>query len=130
VRPAPHAGPTIEPRLAELEQRSTQLVESVLKTLRGQVEELARKSLEEFHQKAESIIQDAEGRMRDGLQQAYEDSAASLMDLRTNLMDQLASRGAQLIRSTEDSMRTRLRSQSAVENRTAPEEPPEQPLNK
>lgn len=125
VRPAPVADPVIDPRLAELERRSTQLVESVLNTLRGQAEALARKSLEEFRQQAESIIQEAEGRLRNGLQQAYEDSAASLMDLRTNLMDQLASRGAQLIRSAEDSMRTRLRSQPAVEDKTAPANPPQ-----
>lgn len=124
VGPTAVADPSIEQRLAELERRSTQLVESTLKALRGQAEQLSRKSLEEFRQQAESIIQEAEGRMRNGLQQAYEDSAASLMDLRTNLMDQLASRGAQLIRSTEDSMRTRLRGQPAIEDKTAPAIPP------
>ena len=120
----------VEQRLAELDRRSTQLVESVFEILRGQAEELTRNSLEEFRQQVDALIQDAEGRMRQGLQQAYEDSAASLMDLRTDLMDQMALRGAQVIRSTEDTLRTRLRSQFAIEDRTLPVKPPAQVAKK
>jgi len=131
VGPAPVAGPPIEQqRLAELERRSTQLVESVLDILRGQAEELTRNSLEEFRQQVDALLRDAEGRLRQGLQQVYEDSAASLIDLRTDLMDQMASRGAKMIRSTEDILRTRLRSQLAVEDKTAPVRPPEKVTEK
>jgi len=130
VRPAPVAGPTIEQRLAELERRSTRLVESVLDIMRGQAEELTRNSLEEFRQQVDALIQDAEGRLREGLQQAYDESAASLIGLRTDLMEQMASRGAQMVRSSEDTLRTRLRSQLAVEDKTAPVRPPDQPPNK
>jgi hypothetical protein len=125
MRPAPVAGPTVDQRLAELERRSAQLVESVLDIMRGQVEELTRNSLEEFRQQVEVLIEDSEGRLRQGLQRAYEESAASLIALRTDLMDQMSSRGAQIIRSTEDTLRTRLRSQLAVEDKTAPLQPPQ-----
>ena len=130
VQPAPVAGPTVEQRLAELERRATQLVESVLDIMRGQAEELTRNSLEEFRQQVDVLIQDSEGRLRQGLQQAYEESAASLIGLRTDLMEQMSSRGAQMIRSTEDTLRTRLRNQLAVEDKTAPVKPPEQVAEK
>jgi hypothetical protein len=119
------AGPTIEQRLAELERRSTQLVESVLDIMRGQAEELTRTSLEEFRQQVEALIQDSEMRMRQGLLQAYEESAASLVGLRTDLMEQMATRGAQMLRSTEDTLRTMLLNQSAAVDKTAPIKPPE-----
>ena len=125
VQPAPVAGPTIEKRLAELERRSTQLVESVLDILRGQAEQFTRSSLEEFRQQVDALIQDAEVRMREGLLQAYEESAGSLVGLRTDLMEQMASRGAQMIRSTEDTLRTRLLSQLAAGEKAAPIRPPE-----
>ena len=102
VRPAVRAGPTVDQRLAELERRSTQLVESVLDIMRGQAEELTRNSLEEFRQQVDALIQDSEVRMRQGLMQAYEESAASLTNLRTDLMEQITARGAQIVRSTED----------------------------
>jgi uncharacterized protein YukE len=130
ARPAPVAGPTIEQRLAELEKRSTQLVESVLDIMRGQAEELTRNSLEEFRQQVDALIQDAEGRLRQGFQQAYEESAASLIGLRTDLMEQMSSRGAQMIRSSEDTLRTRLRGQMPFEETTAPAKPPEKVTGK
>jgi DNA anti-recombination protein RmuC len=124
-RPAPVAGPTIEQRLSELERRSTQLVESVLDILRGQAEEITRNSLDEFRQQVDALIQDAEARLRLGLKKAYEESAGSLISLRADLMEQMSSRGAQMIRSTEDSLRTRLRSKLANEAKPAPAKPPE-----
>jgi ElaB/YqjD/DUF883 family membrane-anchored ribosome-binding protein len=128
--PAPVAGPTIEQRLAELERRSTLLVDSVLDILRGQAEELTRNSLDEFRQQVDALIQDAEARLRQGLRQAYEESASSLIGLRTDLMEQMASRGAQMIRSTEDTLRTRLRSQLAFEEKTAPAKRPDKVAEK
>ncbi len=128
VRPAPPppvAGPTTEQRLAELERRATQLVESVLDIMRGQAEELTRNCLEEFRQQVDALIEDGEGRLREGFQQASEESSASLIGLRTDLMEQMTSRAAQLIRSIEDSLRTRLRSQLAGADKTAPVKPPE-----
>ena len=125
VEPPAVVGPTVEQRLAELEQRATQLVESVLDIMRGQAEELTRNSLEEFRAQVDVLIQDSEGRLRQGLQQAYEESAASLIGLRTDLMEQMSSRGAQMIRSTEETLRSRLRSQLAVEDKTTPVKPPQ-----
>jgi exonuclease VII large subunit len=130
ARPAPVAGPTIEQRLAELERRSTQLVESVLDIMRGQAEELTRNILEEFRQQVDALIQDGEVRLRQGLQQAYEESAASLIGLRTDLMEQMASRGSQIVRTTEDTLRTRLRGQLAIEEKSIPAKPPEKVAEK
>lgn len=130
IVPAPVAAPAVslpavEQRLAELERRATQLVESVLDIMRGQAEELTRNSLEEFRQQVDVLISDAEGRLRQNLQQAYEESAASLIGLRTDLIEQISSRGAQMIRSTEDTLRTRLRNQIALDEKSAPVKPPQ-----
>jgi hypothetical protein len=126
--PFPEVSPTVDQRLAELERRSTQLVESVLDILRGQAEELTRSCLEEFRQQVNALIQDSEAQLRRGLQQTYEESAGFLIGLRKDLMDQMASRGAQLIRSTEDLLRTRLLSQFPLEDKSP--KPPEPAIKK
>ena len=120
----------MEQRLTELERRSTQLVESVLDILRGQAEEITRNSLEEFRQQMDALIQDAEARLRTGLQQEYEGSAASLIGLRTDLMEQITTRAAQVVRSTEDNLRIRLINQAAVGENAAPVKPPEPVIDK
>jgi hypothetical protein len=124
ARPVPVANPTVDQRLAELERRSTQLVESVLDIMRGQAEQLTRSCLEEFRQQVEALIQDSEVRLREGLKQSYEESAHSLIGLRTDLMEQMSSRIGQMVRSSEDTLRTRLRTHSAGEDKTAPAKPP------
>ena len=131
MRPPAVMTPSIEQRLAELEQRSQQLVDSVLDILRSQAEELTRTSLEVFRQQIEALVYDTEQRLRQGLQQSYEESASSLISLRSDLMDQLAARSAQLIRSTEDSLRARFREMLSLQARAAgPAQPPEPPVNK
>lgn len=45
--------------------------------------------------------------------------------MRTDLMEQMSSRGAQMIRSTEDTLRSRLRNPLAVEDKAAPIKPPQ-----
>jgi hypothetical protein len=100
-------------------------MDGVLDILRGQAEELTRISLEEFRQQMEAMILASEGRLRQGLQQTYEKSVASLIGLRSDLMEQMASRGAQLVRSTEEAMRARLGSQVAEEDADSPAKPPD-----
>ena len=107
------AEPLMEQRLAELERCSDQLVASVLDILRGQAEDHTRRSLEEFRKQMEALTQDAVTRARLSLQQSYEEHAGSLIGLRTDLMEQMASRGAQLIQSTEDALRARLQANRA-----------------
>jgi hypothetical protein len=122
-RPVPAASAPLDPRLADLERRATQLMEAVLDILRGQAEELTRISLEEFRQQMDAMVVDSESRLRQGLQQTYEKSVASLISLRSDLMEQMAARGAQMVRSTEEAMRARLRSQ--LPTKGAAPKPPE-----
>jgi len=103
------AVPSVDQRLLDLERRSQQLVESTLDILRTQAEDLTRSSLEEFRAQVEVLLKDAEGRLREGFQQSYDESAAALVALRADLTEQMGSRGAQLIRSAEEALRTRVR---------------------
>jgi hypothetical protein len=121
--PTPDAGLTVEQRLTDLERGSTQFMESVLDMMRGQAEEFTRICLQEFKQQVDALIQDAEGRVRQDLQKMYEESAASLIGLRTDLMGQMASRGAQMIRAAEDSLRARFRSQLTGEDKAVSAKP-------
>jgi hypothetical protein len=123
-RPAKVSYPTAEQRLAELEQHSTKLMESALEILRGQVEELTRNSLEEFRQQVDALLQDADLRQREGLQQSYEELSNSLIGLREDLMEQMASRSAEMARSAEEILRTPLGSQSGGPEQVASPKPP------
>jgi len=118
-RVAPPVVPSVDQRLADLERRSQQLVESTLDILRSQAEELTRSSLEEFRAQVEVLLKDAEERLREGFQQSYDESAAALVALRADLTEQMGSRGAQLVRSAEEALRTRVRELFAAQDRGA-----------
>lgn len=121
---------TVEQRLGEFERRAQQLVESVLEILRTQAEELTRSSLEEFRAQVDVLIRDAEERLREGSQQSYEESAASLIGLRADLAEQMTSRSAQLIRSADDALRTRFRELFGTRSKVVPPKPTEQASRK
>jgi len=89
-------------------------VESALDSLRRQAEEYTRSSLGEFHQRMDALIRDSETRIRQELQQSYENSAGSLIALRTDLTEQMAARGSQMIRSIENALRERLLDDGAL----------------
>jgi hypothetical protein len=130
VRMPPPVLPTVDQRLAEFERRSQQLVESVLDILRTQAEELTRSSLEEFRAQVDVLIRDAEERLREGSQQSYEESAASLIGLRADLTEQMTSRSAQLIRSADEALRTRFRELFGTQSKVVPPKPTEQTSRK
>lgn len=118
VWPRHEGGSTNEERLAELDRRAKQIVESALDSLRRQADEYTRSSVEEFHQRMDALIQDSEARMRQALRQSYEESAGELIALRADLMEQMAARGSQWARSIEDTLRAQL-----LNNGTLREEP-------
>ncbi len=115
--PAAHAA---DQRLADFERRSHQVVESILNILRAQAEELTRSSLEEFRAQVDALLRDAEQRLREGFQQAYDEAAAALVALRTDLTDQINAHGAQLIRSAEEVLRNHFRELAATQATPAP----------
>ncbi len=100
---------TVDLRLAELEGRSAQLLESFLDIMHSQAEEITRTCLEELRQQVEVLLRDAEERLRQSIHQSYEASASSLTGLGGDLVDQMTSRSAQLIRSAEETLRARYR---------------------
>jgi hypothetical protein len=121
---------TVDLRLAELEGRSAQLLESFLDIMRSQAEEITRTSLEELRQQVEVLLRDAEERLRQSIHQSYEASAASLTGLGCDLIDQMTSRSAQLIRSAEETLRASLRELPGSQDRAAPAQSPKQASQK
>jgi len=120
VRMPPPALPSVDQRLSDFERRAQQLVESVLEILRTQAQELTRSSLEEFRAQVDVLIRDAEERLREGSQQSYEESAASLIGLRADLTEQMSSRSAQLIHSADEALRTRFRELFGAQSKVVP----------
>jgi hypothetical protein len=112
--------------LAELEQRSTRLVDSVLDILRSQAEELTRASLEVFRHQVEALVCDMEQRLRREMRESYEESASALVSLRKDIMEQMTARGTELARATEEALRNRFRELLDAERETAAEKPGEQ----
>lgn len=123
--PIPPPAASVEQGPAELEQRSTQLVSSVLDIVRGQAEEITRASLEVFRQQVEALIYDVEQRLRRELRESYEESASSLVSLRKDIMEQMTARGAQLVRSADEILRNRFRELLTAQERAAPAKPAE-----
>lgn len=117
---------TVDLRLAELEGRSAQLLESFLDIMYSQAEEITRTCLEELRQQVEVLLRDAEERLRQSLHQSYEASASSLTGLESDLIDQMTSRSAQLIRSAEEALRARSRELLGTQARGAAAESAEQ----
>jgi len=124
-RVAPPAAASVDQRLAELERRSQQLVESALDIVRTQVEEVTLSSLEEFRAQVEVLIRDAEERLREGFQQSYDESSSALVALRADLTEQMTARGQQLLRSAEEALRGRFRELFATQGRAPAPKPPE-----
>jgi ElaB/YqjD/DUF883 family membrane-anchored ribosome-binding protein len=122
--------PTVDQRLADFERRAQQLVESVLEILRTQAEELTRSSLEELRAQVDVLVRDAEERLREGSQQSYEESAASLMGLRADLTEQMTARSAQLIHSADEALRARFRELFGTQSKAAPPKPTERASRK
>ncbi len=121
---------TVDLRLAELEGRSAQLLESFLDIMYSQAEEITRTCLEEFRQQVEVLLRDAEERLRQSIHQSHEAAASSLTGLEGDLIDQMASRSAQLIRSAEEALRARSRELLGTQDRPAPAQPSKQASQK
>jgi hypothetical protein len=121
---------TVDLRLAELEGRSARLLETFLDIMRTEAEEVARTSLEEFRQQVEVLLRDAEDRLRQSIHQSHEASASSLTRLGGDLIEQMTSRNAQLIRSAEETLRTRLRELLGTQDRAARTPSPKQASQK
>ena len=119
--------PSVDQRLAELERRSQQLVESALDIVRAQVEEVTRSGLEDFRAQVDVLIRDAEERMREGFQQSYDESSAALVAVRGDLTEQLTQRGQQLVRSAEEALRGRFRELIAAQGRAPAPAPAAKP---
>ena len=128
---APVAAPAAKPQApapsasADLEQRSADLAESVLKLLRGQAAGILRESLREFEerlqflergveariiQQAEKAIEDVGARVASGADKTVADTEIALARLRRELLEQLTARAERAILSAEVTMREKIAS--------------------
>jgi len=123
--PAPASVPVINVQLAELEQRSAQIMESVLQIVRNQTEEVARDSVEAFRQQVEILVRDAEGRIRWRAEQSYDEMESWLTTLRADLAEQLAHRTEQIVASVDEVLREKVGELFATLLKSSPGKPAE-----
>ncbi len=109
---APKAAPTAaragNSHLAELEDRSWQLMDSVLQVLRDQTEELVRGTLEEFREQVEALVRDAESRLKQRADESYADAESSINTLRHDLTEQLNHRTEEIVESARKALHVRV----------------------
>ncbi len=105
---SPAAAHPTDDRLAELEDRSWQLMDSVLQVLRDQTEELVGGSLEEFRQQVEALVRDAELRLKERAEESYGQVESSIHTLREDLADQLAHRTDEIVESARAALHARV----------------------
>lgn len=96
------------PRLGELEDRSWQLMDSVLQTLRDQAEELVRGTLEEFRQQVQALVRDAEECLKRRTEESYAEVESSVNTLRGDLADQLTHRAEEIVVSAREALHARV----------------------
>jgi hypothetical protein len=128
--PAAPSGPSIDLQLADLEMRSAQMMESVLQIIRTQAEQIVANTLQEFRQQVGALTKDAEERLRQRAEQAYDDVASSLTTLRADLAEQLTQRTEQVVGSAEEALRAKVGELFATLLKPAPSKPAEPPPRK
>lgn len=110
----PAAGPSSAAPLTDLEDRSWQLMDTVLQALREQTEELVRGTLEEFREQVEVVVRDAESRLKQRAEESYLDVEASVHTLRVDMADQLTHRTEDVVRSAETALHARVEEMFSV----------------
>jgi vacuolar-type H+-ATPase subunit H len=105
---APAAAPGGDSHLAELEDRSWQLMDSVLQVLRDQTEELVRGTLEEFREQVEALVRDAESRLKQRADESYAGVESSINTLRHDLTEQLNHRTEEIVESAKKALQVRV----------------------
>ncbi len=121
-REPPASASAADPQLADLEDRSWQMMDSVLQVLRDQAEELVRGTLEEFRQQVQALTQDAEDRLKQRTEQSYEDVEASIDTLRRDMADQLTHRQEEIVEASKEALHARVEEMLAA--MLSPNKPP------
>ncbi len=96
------------PTTTELEQRSSELVESVLALLRRQASGILRESLKEFEDRLKAMEAGAEERMAQHSSEALAGAEISLNQLRQEMLEQIRAQAEQAAVFAEDSIRERV----------------------
>jgi hypothetical protein len=94
--------------LTEVEERSWQLMDSVLQVLRDQTEELIRGALEEFRQQVGALVKDGEKRLKQRAEQSYADVESSISTLRRDIAEQLTQRTGEIVESAQQAVQERV----------------------
>jgi len=127
-REPPASASAADPQLAELEDRSWQMMDSVLQVLRDQAEELVRGVLEEFRQQVQALTQDAEDRLKRRTEQSYDDVEASINTLRRDMAEQMTQRQEEIVESSKEALHARVEEMLAA--MLSPNKPPKSPSSR
>ncbi len=94
--------------MTDLEQRSSELVESVLMLLRRQAAGILRDSLKEFEDRLRVLQADAQEGLTQRSEKTVDDAEVSLGKLRQDMLEQITAQARQAVVFTEDNLRERI----------------------
>lgn len=100
--------PIIDSQPASWEQQSPELVESVLQTVRQQVQTLMNNALRQFENRLKQMEAEAGNRTEQRSEKALADVAAVVETLRADIAAQLTAHGAQVVDSAEQELHARV----------------------
>lgn len=112
------------PTNLDLEQRSSELLESVLALLRRQASGILRESLKDFEDRLKVLETEAEERMARHSGEALAGAEISLKQLRKEMLEQIRAQAEQAVVFAEDSIRERVGELFLPHSKTSHDLPP------
>jgi hypothetical protein len=100
----------VDVRFAELEQRLAELMESALRILRKQADEIAAKALREFQERLAVTATAGETRFNERVDQVFGELESALKSFRADLEDELAARREEVVAVAEQALRAKVAS--------------------
>jgi hypothetical protein len=112
------------PAILDLEQRSSELVESVLSLLRRRTAEILQEALKEFEDRMKALEAEAEERMAEHSGEALSGTELSLNQMRQEMLRQIKGQADQAVIFAEDSIRARVGELFLPHSKTSHDLPP------
>jgi len=89
-------------------------MDSLFQVLRDQTDELVHDSLEEFRQQVETLVTDAEARLKRRAEDSYGDFESSINTLRSDLTGQLSHRTQEIVESAKEAVHAKVEEMFSV----------------
>jgi len=105
--------PSVDLRLAEVEQQAARMLESAVWNLRSRIDEIVRAALQDFERRLQALLAGAEAQVRERADQAFAELESALATFRADVADELEARKEEALKSTQEALRSKLATMTA-----------------